>query len=53
MKINDIIGKTITNIYLLKTADTNGLDICECFIELDNKFIIDIPFDFCDEILIP
>ena len=52
MKITDIIGKTVTNIYLLEKADTNGLDICECFVELDNKCIIDIPFDFCDEILI-
>jgi len=50
MKINDIIGKTITNIYSLVTTEVGGLDTGECFIELDNKFIIDIPFDLSDDI---
>ena len=50
MQINDIIGKTVTNIYSLGTMEVGGLDSCECFIELDNEFIIDIPFGFSDNI---
>jgi len=50
MEINDIIGKMVTNIYSLITMEVGGLDTGECFIELDNKFIIEIPFDFSDDI---
>ncbi|MDR0800940.1 hypothetical protein [Fluviicola sp.] len=50
MKINDIIGKTVTSIYSSVTTEVGGLDTGECFIELDNKFIIDIPFSFSDDV---
>jgi len=52
MKINDIIGKTVTNIYSLITMEIGGIYTGECFIELDNKFIIDIPFGFRNNIWI-
>lgn len=50
MKLEEIIGKTVTNIYSLVKMEIGGLDTCECFVELDNKTIIDIPFGFSDNI---
>lgn len=50
MKLEEIIGKTVTNIYSLVTMEVGGLDSGECFIELDNKYIIDIPFNNSNEI---
>ncbi len=44
MFIEELIGKTITNIYTIVEYQINGLDKGECFIELDNTIIIDIPF---------
>lgn len=44
MHTEEIIGKTVINIYSLVTMEVGGLDKGECFIELDNKYIIDIPF---------
>ncbi|RAV97618.1 hypothetical protein [Pseudochryseolinea flava] len=52
MQIEEIIGKTVTNIYSLVKMEVGGLDMGECFIELDNKIIIDIPFGFSDDIWI-
>jgi hypothetical protein len=48
----EIIGKTVTNIYSLVTIEVGGLDTGECFIELDNETIIDIPFGLSDDIWI-
>jgi hypothetical protein len=50
MRKEEIIGKTVTNIYSLVKMEVGGLDNGECFIELDNKIIIDIPFGFSDDI---
>lgn len=50
MRIEEIIDKTVTNIYSLVTLEVGGLDTGECFIELDNKYLIDIPFGYSDEI---
>ena len=50
MKTEEIIGKTITNIYSLVKMEVGGLDTGECFIELNNKFIIDIPFGKSEDI---
>lgn len=44
MQTEEILGKTVTNIYSLITMEVGGLDTGECFIELDGKYIIDIPF---------
>lgn len=50
MKQEEIIGKMVTNIYSIVTMEVGGLDSGECFIELDNKYIIDIPFNNANEI---
>jgi hypothetical protein len=50
MQIEEIIGKTVTNIYSMVSSEVGGLDTGECFIELDNKYLIDIPFGYSDEI---
>ena len=52
LQLEEIIGKTVTNIYALVKMEVGGLDTGECFIELDNKTIIDIPFGFSDNILV-
>lgn len=52
MLTGEIIGKTITNIYSLEKMEVGGLDKGECFIELENKIIIDIPYGFSDYIWI-
>jgi len=46
MLLRELIGKTITNIFEVLNYDAGGLDKGECFIELDNKLIIDIPYSF-------
>lgn len=52
MQIEEIIGTTVTNIYSLVKMEVGGLDTGECFVELDNKTIVDIPFGFSDDIWI-
>ena len=52
MLVSELIGKKITNIYLVYEPEVGGLDKAECFVELDNNAIIDIPFGFSDEIWI-
>lgn len=52
MLTGEIIGKTITNIYSFEKMEVGGLDKGECFIELENKIIIDIPYGFSDYIWI-
>lgn len=46
MLIEDIFGKTITNIYATFGIDQGWLDTADCFIELDNKLIIGFPYGF-------
>lgn len=52
MQIEEIIGKTVTNIYSLVKMEVGGLDNGECFIELDNNIIIELPFGFSDDVWI-
>lgn len=52
MIIEEIIGKKVTNIYSFVDSESGGLDRGECFIELDNKIIIDIPNAFNDYVMI-
>ncbi len=52
MRIEELIGKTIKNIYSIVEYENYGLDKGECFIELDNKTIIDIPFGESQDIWI-
>ncbi len=42
--IEDIIGKTITDIRCKYGEEDGWLDTAECFIELDHKLYIDIPY---------
>jgi len=50
MQIHEIIGKTITNFYSLLKWNVDGVDIFECFIELDNSYFIGIPYPLIDEV---
>lgn len=43
MEPEELIGKTITNIYGIINYKPHGLDTGECFIELDHHIIIDMP----------
>ncbi|KOY87450.1 hypothetical protein AD998_16055 [bacterium 336/3] len=52
MLVNDIIGKSITNIHCVFESEPYGLDMSEIFIELDNHLMIDIPFSLNDTIWI-
>lgn len=44
MEIEEIIGRTITDIYCIYGIEDDWLDTAEVFIELDKAFYIDIPF---------
>jgi len=46
MLLTELIGKTITNIFEILNYEVGGLDKGECFVELDNALIIDIPYSF-------
>jgi len=46
MLLEELIGKTITNIFEILNYEPGGLDKGECFIELDSTLIIDIPYSF-------
>jgi len=50
MQTEEIIGATVTNIYSKVNMEVGGLDTAECFVELDNNIIIDIPFGFSEHI---
>ena len=52
MRTEELINKTLTNIFSLVKMEVGGLDTGDCFIELDNEIIIDIPFGFSDDIWI-
>lgn len=52
MLVKELIGKIITNIYITSGIQDGWLDTAECFIELDNSLIIDIPYGFSDEVWI-
>lgn len=52
MRTEELINKTITNIYSLVKMEVGGLDTGDLFLELDNEIIIDIPFGFGDDIWI-
>lgn len=46
MVLKELIGKTITNIFEILNYEDGGLDKGECFVELDDTLIIDIPYSF-------
>jgi len=50
--IDEIIGKTITDIRCKYGKEDGWLDTAECFIELDRKFCIDIPYGQSNDVLV-
>lgn len=52
MKLEAIIGKTITNIYCISGVQDEWLDTAECYIELDRTITIRIPSGYSKEIFI-
>jgi hypothetical protein len=52
MLLQELIGKTITNIFEILNYEAYGMDKGECFVELDNKIIIEIPYNFSEEVRI-
>lgn len=52
MLIKNLVGKTITNIYSIIELEHGGLDKGECFIELDNTTVIDIPWGEGEDVYI-
>jgi hypothetical protein len=52
MLIQELIGKKVTNIYAIVEYEHGGLDKGECFVELDNNIVIDIPFGDSDDVWI-
>ena len=49
MNTKDIIGKTITDIFVRSKMEFGGLDEADVFIELENERIIAMPWDFESE----
>lgn len=55
MLLKDLIGKTITNVFQIIEYEHYGMDKGECFVQLDNNVIVDIPHSWNninDEVLI-
>lgn len=50
MLIQNLVGKTITNIYAIIELEHGGLDKGKCFIELDNTIVIDIPWGNSEDV---
>ena len=55
MLLEELIGRTITDIFQIVEYENYGMDKGECFIQLDNNLIVDIPHswdNFNDEVRI-
>jgi len=52
IQVGDVIGKTITDIRCKFGKEDGWLDTAECFIELDRKFYISIPYGYPNYIFI-
>ena len=50
MLIDELFGKTITNIYVHSGIQQEWLDTADCFIELDKNLIIAFPYGFSVEV---
>jgi hypothetical protein len=50
MGIEELINRIIIDIYCVSTYEHGGLNTASCFIELDDKLIIDIPWSFSEEV---
>jgi len=52
MQAKDIIGQTITDVYIWVEYEQGGLDQGGCFLEIDKSFFIKIPYFEEDEIAV-
>lgn len=52
MLLQELIGSTITNVFQVLNYEPYGMDTGECFVELDKKIIIEIPYGFSEEVRI-
>ena len=52
MLVKELIGRVVTNIYATCGVTQGWLDTAECFVELDNILIIDIPYGFSENVWI-
>jgi hypothetical protein len=52
MKIKELFGKTITQVYAIYGMEQGWLDTADCFIELDQSLIIGFPYFYNDEVWI-
>lgn len=50
--IEELFGKTITDVRCKYGLEDGWLDTAECFIELDHKFYIDIPYGKAKDVLV-
>jgi hypothetical protein len=50
MLIEELFGKTITNIYANFGIEQEWLDTADCFIELDANLVIAFPYGFSEEV---
>ena len=46
MELKELFGKTITRIYAVFGVEQGWLDTADCFLEIDEQFIIGFPFFF-------
>jgi hypothetical protein len=49
MNAKELIGKTITDIFVRSKMEVGGLDEAEVFIEMENEVVIAMPWDFESE----
>lgn len=48
MKLKELIGRRITNIYGVLESNVGGIDTAECFVELDNTVLVEVPSYDCN-----
>lgn len=52
MKIAELIGKRVTDIFQVLDLEVGGLDKGDCYIELDNELVVGIPYAPDDDVWI-
>ncbi|MEP2990930.1 MAG: hypothetical protein ABJN61_11655 [Flavobacteriaceae bacterium] len=48
MKLSEVVGKHLTNVYVKYKLDVNGIDHSDLCLEIDGKTTIKFPWDFRD-----
>lgn len=44
MRLEELLGKTVSNLYTLVKTEVGGLDSATCFVELNDNTVIEIPY---------